>query len=328
MDISVYISELLYDHDCVVIPNFGGIVCSYQPAEIHPVLNTISPPSKAIAFNKNLQVNDGLLAQYIAGKHNVDFETALTYIANWTSSAKSLLESGEKVVLHKTGELILDIEKNIQFKAYTRFNYLKSSFALPVLHALPVIHAKERKLEPAKEAGDENRTNSWSKWKIAATVLILVALSALAQLMRMGVEVKQFEISEAHFLNFVEWFSPVKEADKRLLPVYIESTSEETATKEDFPVAVTETNNETSSQQQQNLKQGYYIIIGSFANPANAAAAKEKLLSSNSTYSILEESNGDFTKVGYWAANDLASAREQLSQARVEDSTYWLYRKQ
>jgi len=48
MDISSYISELLFEHDCVIIPNFGGFICNYKPADIHPIQNTVSPPAKAI----------------------------------------------------------------------------------------------------------------------------------------------------------------------------------------------------------------------------------------------------------------------------------------
>lgn len=327
MDITVYISELLYEHDCVVIPNFGGLVCSYQPAEIHPLLNTISPPSKAIAFNKNLQTNDGLLATYIARRYNVDFETALMHIANWVNTANNLLEAGEKVILHNIGELMLDIEKNIQFKPYTRFNYLKSSFALPVIQAVPVTHATEQKTEATKTVGIERSINR-SSWKIAAAVFMLVALTAIMQLMRMGVQVKEFEIDEARFLNFIEWFSPVKEADETILPVHIESLSgTENAGAADDSVFAIKPTNETLEELQQNHEQGYYIIIGSFTNPANAEVALAKLQHSDSSYKLLKEKSGDFTKVGYWVAYDLAVAREQLSKAREENSTYWLYRK-
>ena len=64
--IDVYISDLLYSYDCVVIPDFGGFVANYASAKVQAVQHKITPPSKKISFNKNLRTNDGLLNNYIA----------------------------------------------------------------------------------------------------------------------------------------------------------------------------------------------------------------------------------------------------------------------
>ena len=57
--ISKYISELLFLHDCVIIPEFGGFVGNNKSAVLNEITRTISPPSKEILFNLNLQTNDG-----------------------------------------------------------------------------------------------------------------------------------------------------------------------------------------------------------------------------------------------------------------------------
>ena len=56
--IDKHINELLYNHDCVIVPEFGGFVTNYASAKIHPVQHTFTPPSKNIVFNKNLKNND------------------------------------------------------------------------------------------------------------------------------------------------------------------------------------------------------------------------------------------------------------------------------
>ena len=61
------ISELLYQFDCVIIPDFGGFVANYAGAKIQPIQNTFTPPSKQISFNRNLTSNDGLLANFYSG---------------------------------------------------------------------------------------------------------------------------------------------------------------------------------------------------------------------------------------------------------------------
>ena len=59
-----YICELLYDHDCVIIPGLGGFIANFEPARIIRKQHTIMPPSKKIAFNGKLKNNDGLLADF------------------------------------------------------------------------------------------------------------------------------------------------------------------------------------------------------------------------------------------------------------------------
>ena len=51
--ISKYISELLFLHDCVIIPEFGGFVGNNKSAVLNEITRTISPPSKEILFNPN-----------------------------------------------------------------------------------------------------------------------------------------------------------------------------------------------------------------------------------------------------------------------------------
>ena len=49
-----YISDLLFLHDCVIIPDFGGFICNYKSAYIDDESGLICPPSKDILFNRNL----------------------------------------------------------------------------------------------------------------------------------------------------------------------------------------------------------------------------------------------------------------------------------
>lgn len=53
--IEKYISELLYQYDCVIIPGFGGFIGNYSPALIDPIYHTFHPPYKSLLFNINLK---------------------------------------------------------------------------------------------------------------------------------------------------------------------------------------------------------------------------------------------------------------------------------
>ena len=98
-----YISELLYLHDCVIIPGFGGFVGNKKSAYIHPVSGIIYPPSKAFLFNKNLTQNDGLLATHIAKQENIDLSETSSLIEDFVQSIQTELNSRSAFKLQKVG---------------------------------------------------------------------------------------------------------------------------------------------------------------------------------------------------------------------------------
>lgn len=139
INVAHYISELLFRHDCVVVPGFGGFVCTYAPARIHPAQHTFTPPGKQIVFNKHLQQNDGLLAQTIAAEHACSFDEAMSGIAAFVVSVNAQLKSGKKAELHNIGTLSLDPEGNTSFESYPEINYLVDSFGLGSFQSLPIL---------------------------------------------------------------------------------------------------------------------------------------------------------------------------------------------
>ena len=66
-----YISELLFLHDCVIMPEFGGFVGNQKSAQLNKSTGALIPPSKQILFNPNLKTNDGLLIAHIANQEGI-----------------------------------------------------------------------------------------------------------------------------------------------------------------------------------------------------------------------------------------------------------------
>ena len=124
-----HISELLYKHDCVIVPDLGGFVANYASAKINPTQHTFIPPSKKIVFNKNLKNNDGLLVNHVASQEKISYSGALKHVNLFASSVITQLKDGAKVRLDKVGILFLDTERNIQFEPEST-NYLLDSFGL------------------------------------------------------------------------------------------------------------------------------------------------------------------------------------------------------
>lgn len=138
MKIDHYISELLYEHDCVVVPQFGGFVGNYLPASIVLLQNKLLPPSKTISFNRSLIHNDGLLANYIARCERKKYEEAIALLLNYSELLKQEIKKGRKILLPHIGTLYQDTLQNILFEPDRSTNYLIESFGLPVFYSQPV----------------------------------------------------------------------------------------------------------------------------------------------------------------------------------------------
>ena len=90
-----YISELLFLHDCVILPKFGGFVGNKQSAILNRVTGTLTPPTKQIVFNKNLNTNDGLLISYIENHEGITNEKAQETIRDFTNKLNEKLKNSK-----------------------------------------------------------------------------------------------------------------------------------------------------------------------------------------------------------------------------------------
>ena len=66
MHLADHIRPLLRDYDCVIIPDFGGLVADASSARAQPGRQALSPPTKLLAFNQALTRNDGLLVDALS----------------------------------------------------------------------------------------------------------------------------------------------------------------------------------------------------------------------------------------------------------------------
>lgn len=147
INVAHYVSELLFQHDCVVVPGFGAFVSTYASAKVHPAQHTFTPPSKQIVFNKHLQQNDGLLAQTIVNEFSCSFDVSMKGIAQFVERLNEQLKAGKKVELHNLGTLSLDPEKNISFESFPEINYLIDSFGLGSFQSMPILREAGKEVE-------------------------------------------------------------------------------------------------------------------------------------------------------------------------------------
>lgn len=338
MDLSVHISALLYEQDCIIIPNFGGLVCNYRAADIHPVTHHILPPGKAITFNRLLQNSDGLLVNYLCEKERITPAFAAQLISNWVSSAKSMLQNGEQLTLQYIGTLKSDVEGNWQFEQDKSTNYLKSATGLRAITAEPVLRGKEIDFTEKFKAETKHQIEPRKNWRWAVVAALLLLLVGVAQLMWMGKDIAGLKLNEAGVFHFLNRITNVAEPEVKPMPVY---EAENMATVDTTAVNNNEENIDlakpTNTEYQEPVfanttaedpkDKKYYIMVGAYREPQNIEAAIARLQQKFPDSVILIERGKSITKLGFSAGSTYREAFQKLQSAWEDDSTYWLLKK-
>lgn len=200
MQLSTYIADLLYRYECVIIPGFGAFLTQYKPASIDEISNTFSPPSKVLSFNRQLQVNDGLLANYVASVEKSSYETALQKVRSFTAHLNSELNLGKSVSLDKIGEFSLNEERSIQFEPVHKQNFSTTSFGLSTFVSPQIsrIATKETVVAEQKDPIVLTREN-----RAARPYLKYAAVAALA-ILATGFGGMKFYEGQVQKYNFAE----------------------------------------------------------------------------------------------------------------------------
>ncbi|SHL74022.1 HU domain-containing protein [Hymenobacter psychrotolerans] len=138
MPLSDHIRTLLRDHDCVIIPDFGGLIADYASARIHPVRHTLAPPAKRVAFNQSLTRNDGLLVDALSQHLNLSPAQARQMIREAVARMQQELETGQRTELSGIGIFRRSAGRGLEFEYTGTDNLLSASFGLPELVSRPV----------------------------------------------------------------------------------------------------------------------------------------------------------------------------------------------
>ncbi len=170
MNLDKYISDLLYRHNCVIVPDFGGFISNTKSARIDAESHSFYPPYKQISFNSHLKQNDGLLANHIAKTENISYQKATSAISLAVIKWQNKLQSGV-VELDKIGSLALNDEKQFVFSPNYETNYLTSSFGLSSYQKQPV--PQETKVIPITTPQKRSYGSVASYAAAAAVVLTL-----------------------------------------------------------------------------------------------------------------------------------------------------------
>ena len=306
-----YIKELLFQHDCVIIPDFGGFVANIQSAKINKTQNSFSPPYKEISFNRDLKHNDGLLIGYVSRVKNIGFVDAKRLVDSFVKNLSLKLNKGKKVVIEDVGVLQMDKEKNIQFEPSNTINFLLDSYGLDHFNFDPleeydVTKRIQKKFEERSPASFLRRRTIR---RIAIAVPVIVALVLIP--LKTNMLDFNADISSLNPFSKTEQVQPKTESTVSEKPI-VEKTDIEK------PVIIEKTITQQSpvSQPEKPVSDlHYYIIAGSFLSENNAQRMKNQLAGQGFDPIVFKASN-DFYRVGIKGYSAFDLAIEEMKEMR------------
>lgn len=343
MDIRHHVKELLYLHDCVIIPDFGGFVTAYAPAEVHKFRNLVYPPSKSIMFNKRLQANDGVLINHLALHGKIGYSEAEEKVKQFAAWCNRQLENKGVVIFPEVGKLYINSNNVLVFLPELRKNYLLDTFGLKPIAFQPQLEVvsnrtnerKEKISEPMDEAEYSERLRVRrrnAKKMLAAAAVLAALLFIVPQLFMQNILPEKIRIEQLNLMDLFQRHEevsiasePEKEQKAEIIqdsqelkqeinsigevegsmPAEADSTHTE-LTEATIPV-VSETNEDAAE------KDNYYIILGSYEYISDAIRMKKQLDAQfGKTLEVFSSGDGNYL-IGLFAGSR-ASAEASLAE--------------
>lgn len=293
-NIERHISDLLMQHNCVVVPRLGAFVGSYQPAAISNERSIIYPPYKEVLFNKSLSHNDGLLIASFAKRYNLLYSEVESIVSEFVNAIISSLTKGESVTIGEIGVLKSDVSGNIFLVQNESVNFLAGSFGMTAIHH-----------EPFRQMNAIKTKESYSRVFVRMVAHRRVASLAAASL-ALFLFATTFEVSDiAHYqtgslISSSQVYLPVEESLAVELPKSVSEVIENRIPNKDI-VKITE--------------KKFYLIGASVVKRADADEVVNKFIKEGFESAQIIEVDGRF-RVAINEFNTKAAALSTMNELR------------
>lgn len=319
MQLSNYISDLLYRYECVIVPNFGGFVSNTISSKVNHFTHTFYPPTKQLSFNRQLVNNDGLLANYISAVENCSFETANEKISALVNTWENQLKNGE-LKLNRVGTFSLNEEQKIVFEPIETVNYLASSYGLESYNSPAIKREAYKQKAAVLSPVAEKKSSNFFKYAAAVAVLLTVGTigwqaNQQKQISALETEYQEKVTKKIQEATFVI-SNPFPEIN--LDVVKVAPKPEEVLSKKDHTEV-------TISKTIATVK-NYHIVAGAFSEKANAHKKVKQLAAKGFDAKIIGVNKWGLTQVAFESFENRAEAVKKLRIIRAEiDETAWLF---
>ncbi len=153
MNLSDHLRPLLREHDCVIIPDFGGLVAEYAPARVQLAgRHLLSPPTRHVAFNQALTRNDGLLLDALRQHLGLSAAEAREQLRQAVAALRQELQAQQRIELPGVGVFRQLAGRGLQFEYTGTDNLFAAAYGLPELtaHPIAVIDARQAREQQAQ----------------------------------------------------------------------------------------------------------------------------------------------------------------------------------
>jgi hypothetical protein len=185
--VEFYIRELLYEYDCVIVPQLGGFLTQSRPARLFRDKRRIYPPSRSVTFNALLVHEDGLLASRISRMENISYRDAVVKVRDFAEHLRNILSSGQSVYLESIGTLSQAPEGNTIFLPVMDANFEASTYGMDSIYLHPItaevpVQKQLKKPVDRKPVMERNRhtvrkkSPASVKWTLALSLPVILFL--------------------------------------------------------------------------------------------------------------------------------------------------------
>jgi len=291
VDVKAIIRELLIEHDCVIIPGFGGFIANNSVARYERVTGTFYPPVRKISFNRNLTHNDGLLISRISRSSGLNYGDARRIVDEFAGDIMARLEKRNRVLFDHIGAFTTNYENSVQFEPEADMNYLSGSYGLESFQCYPLKEYDLRKRVTRSFHRDPARQIQVRKTLLRAAIAIpVIALTILVPL-KTDLFRTKVESLALNPLVTAEFENNRKAVDES---AEIISVPEEKTAIDEMPLPEFK---QPVPEEKQPLTAGskrYGIVTGSFRSEENARTHIEMLKAEGFNPEIVPASNGFF----------------------------------
>ncbi|MDR9399296.1 MAG: SPOR domain-containing protein [Salibacter sp.] len=331
-----HIYNLLFDHDCVVLPGVGGFYTVQSSAKLKSGNHKIDPPGKFVAFNKDLRHNDGLLINTISSSENIDYEKAKQVVQDFAQPLETAIRRREGFALNGLGTVHFNSEGSLQFEADKTVNFDRDSFGLESVIARPVSVKSSSAVESRSEPEPETpRSTSWKRVAAAAVLLPIVGYGAWF-LTATDVLKPDYKFHTSDLNPFTDKICEVYHPRSGSVDLSFEEIKSQ-KNFDDFilvedgrtiPVADGKPAGSGSDRKTtKNQRGNYHLIVGCFGEKRNAERYMNKLTKLGYDPYIVDVKNG-LLRVSAENLTSRSTAEESLSKVKTEvQSGAWLLTK-
>lgn len=153
------ISQLLYEHDKVIVPGLGAFLRRDEGAQVNIVTNTFVKPSSVLVFDAQQREDNDLIASFLTTNEGMAEEEARQLLAQFVSDCFADLKTGKEVHLTGVGTLTMGNQQQWIFQSDPDIDYNTDAFGLSDFSVTPVFTSGKQddwKAQVAQQIKDKN----------------------------------------------------------------------------------------------------------------------------------------------------------------------------